>query len=421
MGGGAIRDPKTHSPITRRLERQDYLDVRHQVLARLAADGIVAEAVLELPGKTSFGDLDVLYVGPQHINDMRHYVTATFGVEAPWHIVTNGAVMSMAVPLRCSAAAAGHDSEELTMESSASVRFLRRQTAADDQQPPRQEYFQIDFIRTTTREHLDTARFYFSYSDVGSIIGRVVNHYGLKFGDAGLWCAVLENTVFPDRPFDVRHNFGRLSFSTDVQEILTFLDLDYSFWKDEIPKMQSVDDHCRIFAWLAASKFFKPEIFCTLNTDHRARAGKRPFYQQFLAFVGVTEVKPVGSDKHSEMGREELSLQNAAVAYFHREQELQALVAQALAQEARHAKFQGLDVLQEYVKQRGEEHALRGAAAGRAIQAFQAWCTTADAAHQPAADTCADTVLTPWEQRLDAWSREEVLAKVSAFVAQMLP
>lgn len=435
MGGGAIKHPALRTSITGRLPLAPYTAVKRFVLDQLAARGIVAETVLELPGKQSFGDLDVLYVHSAPSLDMGAVATEVCRLALPWHVVTNGRVMSCAFDwqpaVQWSAQAPAADP-----------------AATDGTAAALPQYFQVDFIATPTPTVLDAARFYFSYGDVGSIIGRLANHYSLKFGDIGLFCDVLEHTANPDCKFDVRHTVGKLVLCSDPRAVCQFLGLDYTFWEQTIPRL-APGEWNPIFQWVEASPLFKRRIFLSLNSDHRARYDLRPFYRGFVEHLGITELT-LADASLSESGGAEENMQPLAMEHFGKTAEMHALYVQVLADRARNAKFRGGDLFAAYTTALGHA-APKGQAAGALIDAFQRFCTglppaaaAEDARRSPATTpppegaksdsdedgggvvgqrerkgAMARVLLVPWRTYLDGSTREDVLARVDAFVAQL--
>lgn len=453
MGGGAIVDPTTKASICSRLSKEPYELVKRVVLHHLRSAGFTAEVVAELPGKTSFGDLDVLYISPPGVPDVRLFTSQHFALQSPKHCVTNGTVMSLAVPtdffraqerlldrgadelgkadddsaVQQPAAAATRATEAVTMEFLDGIAF-----------------FQVDLIRVQSKQHLETARFYFSYSDVGSIIGRMTNYYALKFGEEGLWCELLEHTAYNgERKFDVRRNLGRVVLSRDAREICDFLGLSFDFWRLGIPQLTTVEDHRHIFDWMLSSPLMASgeavKIFGRLNTDHRARAAKRPFYQRFLSHIGVHEVQHVSAED-AETGGVRLNLQPRAIAHFHKEAQVNELLDAARRTKLRQEKFCGTDILNLYAAAtnrgrpmtRGNDgdlgeqgcssfQAIDGYEAGGLIKAFMRSCIASSRSQHQAAPKSSASALSAderkeWDHFIDSHSRDEIMTAARRFV-----
>lgn len=314
MGGNAIKDKKSGKSICGRLLRIEYEKIKEYILKILKDNDIECEIVLELPGKQDFGDIDVLYISHPTIN-MRELIKKVIGLDEDWHIVTNGGVISFAF-----------DCSKIGLEK---------------------KYFQIDIIKSNSLKHFEMMRFYLSYGDIGSIIGRIATFYGLKYGDAGLWCDLLEHTVNPESKFDISTPLGKIQLSENVEEICKYLDFDYEFWKSEIPKLKDGIWE-PIFQWIIKSRLFKKEIFKCLNTNHRDRFAKRKFYESFVNYIGIEEVEKSGNSLKSETGGDVYNMQSDAIKYFKKEEDMKKLVYEVTKKRMRSEKFNGSDVISYY-------------------------------------------------------------------------
>lgn len=364
MGGNAIK--KDGKSICGRLPKAQYEIVRKFVLSVLRKH-FICEIVLELPGKESFGDMDVLYNGGDaaKIVDMSYFIKNYFEVSDSTHIFKNGYVLSFA--LDCS-------------------KFF-------DTSYLETKYFQIDLLCMESTESIEMARFYFAYGDFGSLIGRMANYYGLKFGERGLWCDVYEQTVKPTLPFDVRKTLGKVFLSSNPRNICHFFGYDYDSWKDEIPKLTDpeflanyapkLDENCEIFPdipksykfifdWLISSRFFDDKMFLFLNTEHRSRQEKRPFYKSFLEYLGIYEVSHA-SVTGGESGGVHLNRQSEAIHYFKKTDDLEILLKDLDRKNNHQSKFSGSHLIACYKDRSGIE--LENKVVGLKISLFKKFCT----------------------------------------------
>lgn len=283
MGGNALK-----KVITERKNKDDYETIKKYILEKISKY-IKCETVIEIPGKQSFGDLDILYVYDSKIN-IRELITQLF---SPIEIVINGDVMSFDY-----------------------------------------ENFQIDFIKCSSDENLNSSQFYFAYADIGSIIGRILNHYGLKFGNNGLWLNLIDNTLNVDKAINLTKNaIGKIILSKEPREICEFLGLNYDKWKSGF--LHKIE----IFNWVIQSKYFKKEIFHNLNHEHRKRVSIRPLYKEFLDYINIT-ISDIGitDSKNSEI---KINLQKESIIYFNKNDELNKLIKDKELQENRKQKFNG--------------------------------------------------------------------------------
>jgi hypothetical protein len=164
--------------------------------------------------------------------------------------------------------------------------------------------FQIDMIKC---KHIDFAKFYLSFGDFGAIIGRIVNHYGFKFGHEGFWINVYTDE---ENNFNETHSYGKIVLTTSPEEMCKFIGLKYEDWY----KIKSKED---IFNFIKSCKYFKPEIFESLKNTHHRRARLRPFYLEFIESIGIKEIK--GGTHYAE------NHQMDGIKYFNKEKEFQEI------------------------------------------------------------------------------------------------
>jgi hypothetical protein len=129
---------------------------------------------------------------------------------------------------------------------------------------------QVDLIRTPTEE-MQAAIDYFSWNDLGNLIGRIAHKMGLKYGHNGLWMVLRDGT----------HQFASVLISRDTREILEFLGYSYLQW------VQGFDNREEIYRFAASTRFFNKAIYALENRNHiaRTREKKRPVYMEFLAWL----------------------------------------------------------------------------------------------------------------------------------------
>ena len=352
MGGNAIKI--AGQSICSRLTAADYLKVKAYALQRMAAvlTDVVCTVVLEAPGKETFGDLDLLIAFPKSasVAALRDAAKAAFSIEDDRRIVDGGGKM-VSVALECTAAGV----PPVTAEAPC---------------------FQVDLIVAgETQDEVDMSCFYFSYGDLGAIIGKMCNYYGLKFGAPGLWCEVLEHSVFPDSAaFDVRKTIGKVHLASTPAEICAYLGLDYAAWQTKLPLLKTTDEMAVVFDWVVESPLFSPEVFRRMNGGHRQRKGVRPLYQAFLAHIGL-EADAVGNAGENdgvlgETGGGRVSRQRNAIAHFGKEAAYEALVEGHRVATERRAKFTGGDLTRHYAAAGGPR--LKGQEVGDMIDAFKA-------------------------------------------------
>lgn len=232
MGGNALKAIRTV-----RLPADRYHDLAARISSALSrAFGCRAEPIPAYRDKPDFGDLDMLVEkekvlvpgsGREALEDFaRKHGHAR-------QIVSNGPVMS----------------------------YDHR----DD--PDGDAGFQVDLILTPAAE-FDIAKAYFSYNDLGNLMGRIAHKMGFKFGHPGLLLPIRQGT----------HQVAVLEVSQDIDACLEFMGYD--------PKRyhQGFRDRQEIYAFASSTAYFNPDIFLLENRNHasRTRDRKRPTYMGFL-------------------------------------------------------------------------------------------------------------------------------------------
>lgn len=129
---------------------------------------------------------------------------------------------------------------------------------------------QVDLIPTNS-ETFDFAFGYFSYNDLGNLIGRVAHRRGFKFGHDGLW--------YIHRRGD--RVIGEYRFPLTFAQALEELGFDALQWA------MGFDSYEDAFNWVKNSKYFDPSAFPLEHRNHRSRTrdAKRKTYMMFLQWL----------------------------------------------------------------------------------------------------------------------------------------
>jgi len=164
------------------------------------------------------------------------------------------------------------------------------------------------------------SRFYFSYGDLGGILGRIAQYIGLKFGSIGLWICPKSETI--SKFLNLEQNFYfkknllnklksndfELSSITNAQYtdiILTakpnviceYLDFDLTIWTNGFNSKE------KILEWICRSKYFNSDIFRVMSYEHRHKANKRLMYQEFINYISKNEsLNKIGEEFTIEKG-----------------------------------------------------------------------------------------------------------------------
>ncbi len=306
MGGKAIKKDKVS-----RFDLDTYQNVKSDIINKFSQYCDI-DFPIDIPNKQTFGDLDVLYKSLNTSNNIHDLIKTIY---EPKDIVTNGDVISFAYQIES-------------------------------------EYYQVDFIKC---KNISMDKFYFSYGDLGSIIGRITKYYGWTFGADGLWINVYSNTVNKFLNLNPNSNnvftqttttwdFGSIDLSANPEIICKFLDLDYDKWTI------GFDSKNQIFDWVKKSKYFSPDIFKSLNCDHRKRALIRPFYQEFVIsiFGQVEFLKAYDSEIN-------INLQLESLEYFGKINQLQILIDKHNKNKELREKFNGNLLLELKIVEKKED------------------------------------------------------------------
>jgi hypothetical protein len=233
MGGNALKNTQT-----RRLSKAEFEAVSAAVadtLARAFPAGRVA-SIPAYRAKADFGDLDILLSTEGMAaggggERLRRLATDTFNAT---ELFKNGSVLS----------------------------FDYR--SKPDQAEPG---FQVDVI-TSPEIEFDFSLAYFSFNDLGNLIGRTAHKQGASFGHDGLWY------YFRDGDY----SFREILLTRDHDLALRFLGYDPSRFH------RGFEDLEEIFQYVAGSEFFNRDIFLLANRNNqsRVRDRKRKTYTEFL-------------------------------------------------------------------------------------------------------------------------------------------
>ncbi len=235
MGGHALKNT-----ITKRIDLDNYQRIKAYIKQSLESEGYIIGEITETPGKDSFGDLDLLW-WTESTSDIHQVIAKLF---KPNEIVSNGGVYSFDF-----------------------------------------EQFQIDLIKCSSLKQMEFAKFYFSYGDVGGILGRICSAHGLKFGHDGLHAVLYDKTIYPTNEFDVKKTHNEILLSDNPLQVCEFLDLNWSEYS------KGFADLTQIFNWIVSCKYFNVELFTVFNYDNLRRLKFRPMYIKFIEYIGVNKDK----------------------------------------------------------------------------------------------------------------------------------
>jgi hypothetical protein len=225
MGGNALKSIKTH-----RLDAGEYHALVPKVLEIIR--GVVGDkrplcAIEAYRQKLDFGDMDVLMASDGLRADYKDLLEKAFKSR---EVYRNGNVTSFDF-----------------------------------------DGFQIDLIAIPNKK-FDYANAYFSWNDLGNLVGRIAHKMGLKHGFEGLY--------FPLRASST-HLIAEVAITLDVNRALTFMGYD------PVRFAQGFDTLEDIFRFTASTPYFNPAIYLfeNVNATSRVRDIKRKTYTTFLKWL----------------------------------------------------------------------------------------------------------------------------------------
>jgi hypothetical protein len=276
MGGKSLKKTKT--------ERKgiiDYQRIKSFIMDSIQKYFIQCEVIKEPPEKESFGDLDIIYLSEKNI-DVKQLI---IDILNPSEIINLGEIITFA-----------YDS------------------------------FQIDLIKTYSPEDYLGKKFYYSYGDLGCIMGKMIHFYGLKFGIQGLWIQIQKS--IDDKPIDISRVIGKdLILTTDPEKICEYFDLDWNKY------VGGFENKKEIFDWICISKYFTKGIFQIDNINDKKRMENRPMYQEFMKYIWGDIIDDTKPDK--------ISIQQLSIDYFNKQEELDLIISQAKLLDSRTSKYNG--------------------------------------------------------------------------------
>ena len=228
MGGNALKEFGA-----RRFSKTEYESIRGEVLVKLDTIGPY-HGWIEIPSfkdKESFGDLDILCTNIN--NSTFEKILKSFGNPPNYR---NSGTMSLLY-------------KEL----------------------------QVDIISALPNDY-HTSLIYYSYNDLGNLMGKIFYKFGLKYGHRGL--------TLPIRDGD--NKFAEIVVSKNSDKIFEFIGLDYA--RFILRNFYTLED---VFCFVIESPYFSKEIFSfeNMNSVARIRYKKRSTYNAFLKYIENIEVK----------------------------------------------------------------------------------------------------------------------------------
>lgn len=226
MGGKALK-----MIYTRRYNREEFYVLYDELKPKLElAFNTIADLVISYRSKSTFGDMDIL-------------------------LLNSG---NMLMP---------DEINKILIEQFSASQISRNSTVYSFDY----KQLQIDLIFTPT-SNWETSKTFFSYNDLGNLLGKTYHKLGLSFGFSGL-------------RFIYRTNEDRILeefiITKDFRKTLEFIGLSYERYLEGFETMIDVYDY------VISSKYFEPTPFHLENLDqkNRKRNAKRANYAAFIEYI----------------------------------------------------------------------------------------------------------------------------------------
>lgn len=235
MGGNALKEVRTQ-----RLNKEDFEKCEREVILFLKEffpDALV-DSIPSYAEKKDFGDLDVM-------------------------ISEEGLEAGGGIPRLIEGAKERFFSRQ--EKSNGHVLSFEYRSSEKDERG-----FQVDIIQMP-EVTFDFAKNYFSFNDLGNLIGRTAHKMGLKFGHNGLWYVMKDGD----------HKIADVLLSRDFDKSLVFLGFKPEIFRKGFNNLKEV------YEYVGGSKYFNGDIYLLENQSYKSRVRdkKRPTYQMFLTWI----------------------------------------------------------------------------------------------------------------------------------------
>ena len=235
MGGNALKEVRTQ-----RLNKEDFEKCEREVILFLKEffpDALV-DSIPSYSEKKDFGDLDVM-------------------------ISEEGLEAGGGIPRLIEGAKERFFSRQ--EKSNGHVLSFEYRSSEKDERG-----FQVDIIQMP-EVTFDFAKNYFSFNDLGNLIGRTAHKMGLKFGHNGLWYVMKDGD----------HKIADVLLSRDFDKSLVFLGFKPEIFRKGFNNLKEV------YEYVGGSKYFNGDIYLLENQSYKSRVRdkKRPTYQMFLTWI----------------------------------------------------------------------------------------------------------------------------------------
>jgi len=278
MGGRAF--PDLHVP---RMEQQVYEQVKQATLKILSTRYVGATAMPEAPGKSDFGDVDLVIELPSSMLLPVQQLALDLGAV---RTKINHPTYSFAIPL-------------------------------DHARQDSQTFAQID-IQVCLPGDLAWTIFLHGYGDLGSILGSFNYGYGFTSKNDGFFVRIKEQEA-------QNWSASQVFLSKDPELVMEFLSLDKHRYH------RGFGSERQLFDWAVSSRLFNRKLVEKRrdNSEMRSRMEKRPMFRRFMS-----EYLPALSDVNADSLETRETLANVALLFFDKGDEFNTRRAKVLIENA---------------------------------------------------------------------------------------
>ncbi|KAL6868813.1 hypothetical protein ACO1O0_000134 [Amphichorda felina] len=266
---------------TPRMPKGVYLEVKHRCFEILKTLFEVVESPIDGPGKTDFGDVDILLFGPKSPRvskeDMIESLKAVLGATRTIVERSEETALNLAIPWPTS------NPQLLTSDCSPPL----LDSIKDTQEASQGKHIQVDVRVCRDMHRLRWTLFKHAHGDIWNMIGSTIRPYGLTVDEDALWLRIPEVEKNNKRR-------AKIMLSSDPDQILHFVGLSSSeYWKGPFEDFHAMAEYvaqCRMF-WVPptetqegqeAAEARYSEDRKKLKANDRRRMNLRPGFRKWI-------------------------------------------------------------------------------------------------------------------------------------------
>lgn len=276
MGGNAF-----HSAYTPRMPEHVYRRVLEHVEARYKKHFQYVGHAIEAPGKSTYGDIDVLVAEPLDPSHSLHHPGKAF----------------LAAIIQGQQYSRSSGDSTLSILISWPEEFASDIPAREDEQPSdsandkKSAGIQVDVHICSTAKELNWMLFLHAYGDLWSMLGGIIRRFGLTYTPKGLFIRIEETEKYSKER-------SRVKLTDDPAQALQFLGLDVERYREPFTTLDAM------MAYVATCRFHDPGRWVEKNSEawkpsDRQRANKRPAFAYWAdEYLPAHQKDPPGRDAH---------------------------------------------------------------------------------------------------------------------------